>query len=78
MSTFSYAAYTLDGRHVDGQIEAWKANAGRLRRRPRRASAIPPPPISATIGAALRQDVRYTFRVIARQPGYAAVLIATL
>jgi general secretion pathway protein F len=25
MSTFSYAAYTLDGRHVDGQIEAASA-----------------------------------------------------
>jgi len=65
-------------RRVDAQIDAWRASAGALRRRARRAAAVPPPPTSASLAVALRQDIRYACRVIARQPGYAAVLIATM
>src|SRR6185436_7609265 len=33
---------------------------------------------AGTLAAALLQDVRYAWRVIGRQPGYAAVLITTM
>ena len=65
-------------QRVDDQIAAWTANASALRRRRKRAAAVPPPPIAASLAAALRQDVRYAWRLIARQPGYAAVLIGTM
>src|SRR5689334_8755834 len=65
-------------RRVDAQIAAWAANAGALRRRRTRAPAVRPAPIGASFAAALRQDVRYAWRLIARQPGYAAVLIGTM
>src|SRR5690242_14803282 len=80
-----YACALMEGcdaneaqKRVDDQIAAWAANAGALRRRRKRAAAVPPPPITASAAAALRQDLRYALRLIARQPGYAAVLIGTM
>jgi len=64
---------------VDALIATWKADASALRHRTRRPSAVPPPPIhSASPGAGLLQDSRYAFRLIRRQPRFAALVILTM
>ena len=65
-------------RRVEIQIQAWVDNADSLRRRPKAVPAVTPPvPVTNHI-AAMRQDIRYAWRLIKRQPGYAALLIATM
>jgi predicted permease len=66
-------------RRVAQQIDAWAANPALLRRRPRRHPAVLPP----ASGSGLRvtsfvHDVRYAWRLLLRQPLYAALVIATL
>ncbi|MGE5243198.1 MAG: ADOP family duplicated permease [Betaproteobacteria bacterium] len=65
-------------RRVDAQVAAWTASARTLGRRPKRQPAIPSPPVTASFIGALWQDVRYAWRVARRQPGYTAVLVATM
>src|SRR4029077_6253148 len=63
---------------ADSTRQAWLANAESRRRRPKAVPAVTPPvPVTNHI-AAMRQDVRYAWRLIKRQPGYAALLIATM
>lgn len=65
-------------RRVDAQIAAWASDVASLRRRPKRVPAIPPPPPASSHLTAFRQDIRYAWRLIKRQPGYATVLIVTM
>jgi predicted permease len=65
-------------RRVEIQIQAWVDNADSLRRRPKTLPAVTPPVPMTNHIAAVRQDVRYAWRLIKRQPGYAALLIATM
>jgi putative ABC transport system permease protein len=63
---------------VAQQIHAWAANPALLRRRPRRGAAIEPPAGSASPVGAIVQDTRYAWRLLRRQPAYAALVIATM
>ena len=88
LSTHAAAAYdTLraDGsdaseaeRRVDDLIDVWVRDAADLRRRPKRASAIPPPAARTVPLAGLLQDLRYGVRLLRRQPGFAAVAMLTM
>ncbi|HYT65600.1 MAG TPA: ABC transporter permease [Vicinamibacterales bacterium] len=80
-----YAAARAEGldaceadQRVDDQIQAWTADPALLRRRPKREPAVIPPSISRSGFGTVVQDVRYAWRLLRRQPGYAAVLIATM
>jgi predicted permease len=65
-------------RLVTAQIERWRDEAPQLRRRPRRAPVPAPPPVPAAPLAGLAQDVRYAGRLIARQPGFALLVVLTM
>jgi putative ABC transport system permease protein len=65
-------------RRVAHQIHAWAANPALLRRRPRRDAVIEPPAGSASPLAAIAQDTRYAWRLLRRQPRYAALVVATM
>ena len=66
------------GRRVAEQIRAWAADPALLRRRPTRAAAIEPPAGSASPIGAVGQDTRYAWRLLRRQPAYAALVVATM
>src|SRR5437660_748316 len=66
------------GRTVDEQIAVWVREAPVMRRRPRRAPAIEPPPLSRSSASSFFLDVRYALRLLRHQPGYSAVVIATV
>ncbi len=63
---------------VAQQIQAWAADPLILRRRPKRVPAIEPPAGSASPLAAIGQDTRYAWRLLRRQPAYAALVVATM
>jgi putative ABC transport system permease protein len=65
-------------RRVAQQIHAWVANPALLRRRPKREPAILPPTGSASRLGEVGQDTRYAWRLLRRQPAYAALVIATM
>lgn len=64
-------------RRVSDQIAAWAA-APPLGRRPRREPVVVPPSSLGAGAWAILADVRYAWRLLRRQPGYAAVLVATM
>lgn len=63
-------------RQVRALIDQWCAAGRQLTRRPRRPPAVEPPAGTRSIFAGLFQDVRYSARLLRRQPGSA--LVATL
>ena len=65
-------------QRVAQQIQAWAANPALLRRRPKRDTAIEPPAGAASPFGAIAQDTRYAWRLLRRQPAYAALVIATM
>src|SRR3989442_10104621 len=65
-------------RRVDDLVDMWVRDAAALRRRPKRALAIPPPVASGIPLAGLMQDLRYGVRLLRRQPGFAAAAILTM
>ena len=65
-------------RRVDDLIGVWVREAADLRRRPKRAFAIPPPSAGGAALAGVIQDLRYGVRLLRRQPGFAAVAIVTM
>jgi putative ABC transport system permease protein len=65
-------------RRVALQIQAWAAAPAIQRRRPKREPAIEPPSGSAPPFASIAQDTRYAWRLLRRQPAYAALVIATM
>jgi putative ABC transport system permease protein len=65
-------------RRVDDQIHLWAATPALLRRRPKREAAVVPPSNTSRGFATILQDTRYAWRLLKRQPGYAAVLITTM
>ena len=64
-------------RRVEQQIAAWAANPSLLRRR-RREAAVEVPSLSASGFGSVLHDVRYAWRLLRRQPGYAALVVATM
>jgi putative ABC transport system permease protein len=81
----AYAAARAEGcdladadRRVAQQIQAWAADPALLRRRPKREPAIVPPAGAASPLAVVAQDTRYAWRLLRRQPAYAALVIATM
>src|SRR5258708_15647673 len=65
-------------QRVTRQIHAWAADPALLRRRPKRDPAIEPPTGSASSAGVAAQDARYAWRLLRRQPAYAALVIATM
>jgi putative ABC transport system permease protein len=65
-------------RRVDAQIAAWAASPTLRTRRPKRAPAVIPPAESAATVASLLQDARYAWRLLRKQPAYAALVVATM
>jgi predicted permease len=65
-------------RRVDEHIRAWAANPALLRHRPKREAAVVPPAGGGSAFAGAMQDTRYAWRLLKRQPAYAAVLVATI
>jgi predicted permease len=81
----TYAAARAEGcdatqgeHRVAVQIQAWAADPAIRRRRPKREPAIEPPAGSASAASAVLQDTRYAWRLLRRQPAYAALVIATM
>jgi predicted permease len=80
----SHAARRADGldeaaarEHVCGEIRVWLAEAAALGHRPRRPPSVTPPPTSRSADAWLK-DLQYATRLIARQPGHSALVVATM
>src|SRR5262245_53646806 len=65
-------------RRVDVQIAAWAADPSVLRRRPKRAAAIVPPGGAANPLASIVQDTRYAWRLLRKQPAYAALVVTAI
>jgi predicted permease len=65
-------------RRVDEQVRDWVKDASLLHRPVRRPSAPAPPSSAARSVTGVLQDLRYAARLLRRQPGYAAVVIATM
>jgi predicted permease len=63
---------------VVAQIERWRQEAPALRHRTRH-TPLPPPPASTSAGVdGVLQDLRYGWRLLRRQPGFAAIMILTM
>src|SRR5712672_3364912 len=65
-------------QRVAVQIRAWAVDPAIRRRRPKREAAIEPPGGSASSFAAVAQDTRYAWRLLRRQPAFAALVVATM
>ena len=75
------ASQEMAEQQVDALIEAWVADGGVLRRRPRRPAVIEPPVPSRrshSSFAGVLQDARYGMRLLRREPGFMAVAILTM
>lgn len=64
-------------RRVDVQLTAWRDDAALLSRRPDRPTAVEPPAASGR-GLGILQDLRYAARLLRRQPGHTALVVATM
>ena len=67
-------------RRVEQQIQAWTVDPAVLRRRPKRPAVIVPPSSSSSRSGldTIVQDTRYAWRLLCRQPAYAALVVATM
>ena len=65
-------------QRVERQIQAWRSDASRLKRRPRRPAAVEPPSAPASSFSSIAQDARYAVRLLRRQPAFAALVISTM
>ena len=81
----TYAAARADGyseddatRRINDQIHRWVADPALRRRRPRLAPSVEPPPARASLFSSVLQDARYAWRLLGRQPAYAALVVATM
>ena len=64
--------------HVDRQLRIWAEDAGNLHRRTPSPSPAPPPLASPSPWSGLLQEIRYTARVLRRQPGHALASTLTI
>lgn len=65
-------------RRVDLQIAAWTANPDLLKRRPKRAAVVAAPTGQAGALTSILQDARYAWRLLRKQPAYAALVVTTM
>jgi predicted permease len=65
-------------RQVDAQVAAWTRDPALLRRRERRTPVDVAPPSSTSRLVGIAHDIRQAFRLLRRQPGYAAIAILTM
>lgn len=69
-------------RRLEEQLAAWARSAAVLRRPTRARTTLPPPPVvaagPAAWGASLWADARYAARLLVRERGHAALMVATL
>ena len=66
-------------RHVSALIDRWATEAPTLRHRARRPRAVAPPPEDRSSPlTGLWQDVKYAWRVVVRQPRFAALVVLTM
>jgi putative ABC transport system permease protein len=63
---------------VGEDIDAWSRDLPDVRRRPRRAAPLDPPPAAAARMSGLARDVRYAARVALRRPGATAACVLTV
>ena len=63
---------------VAREIDRWRAESKSLRHVPRRAAVPAPPAGTSSQFVGIVQDVRYAWRVLRRQPGFAVVVVATM
>jgi putative ABC transport system permease protein len=80
----TYDAARADGfgedearRRVDDQVRLWVHDASMLRR-PMHRTPVSPPAAAAPRIVGVVHDFRYAARLLRRQPGYSAVVIATM
>jgi putative ABC transport system permease protein len=81
----AYAAAQADGlsaadaeRLVVDDVVRWSADDAVARRRPKRPPVVDPPSAGSSSFAGLGLDVRYSARMLRRQPGFALVAIVTM
>ena len=71
-------AVEADAR-VDVLLASWTSEAAILRHRSRRPPVVEPPPASSSgVLSGVGRDISYAFRLLRRQPRYAAVAILTM
>jgi len=65
-------------QRVTALMVQWTREASTLRHRARPAAVAPPPAVSSSWFAGVLHDVRYAFRLLRRQPRFAALVILTM
>ncbi len=65
-------------RRVEALVGAWCARPAALRRRPRRAPAVEPPPTASGPFAGLGQDIRYSLRLLMRDRAHSVLALLTM
>ena len=63
---------------VGAQIERWCRDATALRRHHRRAAVVQAPPAESSRVAGLAHDVKYSLRLLRRQPRFALLVVLTM
>src|SRR5881628_3071560 len=67
-------------QRLAAQLDRWRLDAASLRRSSRRPPAVAPPPAAPASSpfAGLTQDIRYSIRLLRRQPRFALLVTLTM